>query len=171
MKSLRSQIGYVSQRVHLFNGTIAENIAYGEKDKHSREAIIKAAKLANAMEFIEKLEFGIDTQIGDNGVLLSGGQRQRIAIARVLLRDNPILIFDEATSALDNESERLVQEAIEVLQKNRTSIIIAHRLSTIEKVDRILVIEDGKILEEGNHKSLISKNGIYAQMYKLQFNY
>jgi len=171
LKSLRSQIGYVSQRVHLFNGTIAENIAYGEKDKHSREAIIKAAKLANAMEFIEKLEFGIDTQIGDNGVLLSGGQRQRIAIARVLLRDNPILIFDEATSALDNESERLVQEAIEVLQKNRTSIIIAHRLSTIEKVDRILVIEDGKILEEGNHKSLISKNGIYAQMYKLQFNY
>lgn len=170
LKSLRSQIGYVSQRVHLFNGTIAENIAYGEKDKHSREAIIKAAQLANAMEFIDKLEYGIDTQIGDNGVLLSGGQRQRIAIARVLLRDNPILIFDEATSALDNESERLVQEAIEVLQKNRTSIIIAHRLSTIEKVDRILVIEDGKILEEGNHKLLISKNGIYAQMYKLQFN-
>ena len=170
LKSLRSQIGYVSQLVHLFNGTIAENIAYGEKNKHSREAIIKAAQLANAMEFIDKLEFGIDTQIGDNGVLLSGGQRQRIAIARVLLRDNPILIFDEATSALDNESERLVQEAIEVLQKNRTSIIIAHRLSTIENVDRILVIEDGKIVEEGNHQLLVSKNGIYAQMYKLQFN-
>ena len=116
------------------------------------------------------MEQGIDTEIGDNGILLSGGQRQRIAIARVLLRNNPILIFDEATSALDNESEKLVQNAIEILQKNRTSIIIAHRLSTIEKADRILVIDDGKVLEDGNHHSLINLNGIYAQMHKMQFN-
>lgn len=170
LKSLRSQIGYVSQRVHLFNGTIADNIAYGEKGKHSQEAIMHAAKLANALEFIDKLEQGINTEIGDNGVLLSGGQRQRIAIARVLLRNNPILILDEATSALDNESERLVQEAIEILQKNRTSIIIAHRLSTIEKADRILVIDEGKIVEDGDHESLLALNGIYSQMHKMQFN-
>ncbi|OCG17024.1 lipid A export permease/ATP-binding protein MsbA [Gilliamella sp. WF3-4] len=170
LRSLRKQIGYVSQNVHLFNGTIAENIAYGEKELYSRDDIIKAAKLANAIEFINRLEQGIDTEVGDNGVLLSGGQRQRIAIARVLLRDNPILIFDEATSALDNESERLVQDAIEVLQKNRTSIIIAHRLSTIEKADRILVIDDGKVIEDGNHQSLINLNGTYAQMHKMQFN-
>ena len=170
LKSLRHQIGYVSQRVHLFNGTIAENISYGEKDKYSREDIIQAAKLANAMEFIDKLESGIDTEVGDNGILLSGGQRQRIAIARVLLRNNPILILDEATSALDNESEKLVQDAIEILQKNRTSIIIAHRLSTIEKADRILVIDDGKVVEDGNHISLIDLDGIYAQMHKMQFN-
>lgn len=170
LKSLRHQIGYVSQRVHLFNGTIAENISYGEKDKYSREDIMQAAKLANAMEFIDKLESGIDTEIGDNGILLSGGQRQRIAIARVLLRNNPILILDEATSALDNESEKLVQDAIETLQKNRTSIIIAHRLSTIEKADRILVIDDGKVVEDGDHLSLVKLKGIYAQMHKMQFN-
>jgi lipid A export permease/ATP-binding protein MsbA len=170
LSSLRKQIGYVSQNVHLFNGTIAENIAYGEKDLHSREDIIKAAKLANAIEFIDKLEKGVDTEIGDNGILLSGGQRQRIAIARVLLRNNPVLIFDEATSALDNESERLVQDAIDILQKDRTSIIIAHRLSTIEKADRILVIDDGNVLEDGNHQSLINLGGIYAQMHKMQFN-
>lgn len=170
LKSLRHQIGYVSQRVHLFNGTIAENISYGEKEKYTREDIIQAAKLANAMEFIDKLELGIDTEIGDNGVLLSGGQRQRIAIARVLLRNNPILILDEATSALDNESEKLVQDAIETLQKNRTSIIIAHRLSTIENADRILVIDDGNVVEDGNHKLLIDLDGIYAQMHKMQFN-
>ena len=170
LKSLRKQIGYVSQNVHLFNGSIAENIAYGEQGYHSEEDIIRAAKQANAIEFINKLEHGINTQIGDNGILLSGGQRQRIAIARVLLRDNPILIFDEATSALDNESERLVQEAIEILQKDRTSIIIAHRLSTIEKADRILVIDDGKVIEDGDHQSLINLNGIYAQMHEMQFN-
>lgn len=170
LKSLRKQIGYVSQRVYLFNGTIADNIAYGEKGNYSEDEIIKAARLANAMEFIDKLKHGINTEIGDNGVLLSGGQRQRIAIARVLLRNNPILILDEATSALDNESERLVQEAIEVLQKNRTSIIIAHRLSTIEKSDRILVIDKGQIIEEGNHQSLIEQDGVYALMHKMQFN-
>lgn len=170
LRSLRNQIGYVSQRVHLFNGTIADNIIFGAKNRYGREDIIKAARAANAMEFIDKLELGIDTEIGDNGILLSGGQRQRIAIARVLLRNNPILIFDEATSALDNESEQLVQEAIDNLQKNRTSIIIAHRLSTIENSDRILVIDDGKVVEDGDHKSLIALNGIYAHMYTMQFN-
>ncbi|WP_085247738.1 lipid A export permease/ATP-binding protein MsbA [Gilliamella mensalis] len=170
LASLRKQIGYVSQKVHLFNGTIADNIIYGAKNQYSREDIINAAKQANAMEFIEKLENGLDTEIGDNGVLLSGGQRQRIAIARVLLRDNPILILDEATSALDNESERFVQQAIEHLQKNRTSIIIAHRLSTIERADRILVIDEGNIIEEGTHKALLLQNGLYAKMHQLQFN-
>lgn len=170
LKSLRNQIGYVSQQVHLFNGSIVDNIAYGAINQYSRNDIINAAKLANAMEFIDKLEDGLDTEIGDNGVLLSGGQRQRIAIARVLLRNNPILIFDEATSALDNESERLVQQAIEHLQKNRTSIIIAHRLSTIERADRILVIDDGKIVEQGNHQTLLSQKGIYAHMHQMQFN-
>lgn len=170
LRSLRNQIGYVSQQVHLFNGTIADNIAYGAKNRYSRQNIIEAAKQANAMEFIDKLENGIDTEIGDNGVLLSGGQRQRIAIARVLLRNNSILILDEATSALDNESERFVQQAIENLRKNRTSIIIAHRLSTIEQADRILVIDRGELVEEGTHQTLLSKNGIYASMYQLQFN-
>ena len=169
LKSLRGQIGYVSQKVHLFNGTIGDNIAYGAKDKYSIDDIINAAKNANAMEFIDKLEKGLDTLVGDNGVLLSGGQRQRIAIARVLLRDNPILIFDEATSALDNESEKLVQQAVDNLKKNRTSIIIAHRLSTIEKADHILVIDEGKVVEEGNHLELLRKNGVYANMYKAQF--
>lgn len=170
LRSLRDQIGYVSQQVHLFNGTIAENITYGAKKEYSIQDIIEAAKQANAMEFIDKLEDGIHTEIGDNGVLLSGGQRQRIAIARVLLRNNPILIFDEATSALDNESERLVQQAIENLRKNRTSIIIAHRLSTIEQADRIFVIDGGKLVEEGTHQTLLSQDGIYASMYQLQFN-
>lgn len=170
LRSLRDQIGYVSQQVHLFNGTIAENIMYGAKKEYSIQDIIEAAKQANAMEFIDKLEDGIHTEIGDNGVLLSGGQRQRIAIARVLLRNNPILIFDEATSALDNESERLVQQAIENLRKNRTSIIIAHRLSTIEQADRILVIDGGQLVEEGTHQTLLSQDGIYASMYQLQFN-
>lgn len=170
LRSLRDQIGYVSQQVHLFNGTIAENITYGAKKEYSIQDIIEAAKQANAMEFIDKLEDGIHTEIGDNGVLLSGGQRQRIAIARVLLRNNPILIFDEATSALDNESERLVQQAIENLRKNRTSIIIAHRLSTIERADRIFVIDGGKLVEEGTHQTLLSQDGIYASMYQLQFN-
>lgn len=170
LKSLRNQIGFVSQKVHLFNGTIADNIVYGAKNKYKKQDIINAAIQANAIEFIEKLENGFDTEIGDNGILLSGGQRQRIAIARVLLRNSPILVFDEATSALDNESERLVQQAIENLQKNRTSIIIAHRLSTIEQSDRILVIDDGKIVEEGPHNKLVLENGIYAKMYQMQFN-
>jgi ATP-binding cassette, subfamily B, bacterial MsbA len=169
LRSLRNQIGLVSQNVHLFHDTIANNITYGRPNQYSREQIENAARLAHAMDFIEKMENGLDTIIGENGVLLSGGQRQRIAIARALLRDNPILILDEATSALDTESERAIQSALEELQKSRTAIVIAHRLSTIEKADEILVIDDGKILERGNHQTLLAKNGAYTQLYQMQF--
>lgn len=169
LASLRSQIGLVSQNVHLFNDTIANNIAYASEGRFSREDIEKAAKMAHAMDFIEKMDHGLDTIIGENGVLLSGGQRQRIAIARALLRDNPVLILDEATSALDTESERAIQSALDELQKNRTSLVIAHRLSTIEKADEILVVEDGRIIERGHHKELLAKDGAYAQLYGMQF--
>lgn len=169
LHSLRNQIALVSQHVHLFNDTIANNIAYASGDKYSREEIVKAAQMAHAMDFIEKMEGGLDTLVGENGVLLSGGQRQRIAIARALLRDSPILILDEATSALDSESERAIQSALYALQKNRTSLVIAHRLSTIEKADEIVVIEDGCIVERGVHKQLLERQGAYAQLHKLQF--
>ncbi|WP_159565057.1 lipid A ABC transporter ATP-binding protein/permease MsbA [Budvicia diplopodorum] len=170
LSSLRNQVAVVSQSVHLFNDTIANNIAYARTDKYSREDIEKAATMAYAMDFINKMENGLDTVIGENGVLLSGGQRQRIAIARALLRDSPILILDEATSALDTESERAIQSALDELQKNRTSLVIAHRLSTIEKANEILVIEDGCIVERGNHETLIGNNGAYAQLHKMQFS-
>lgn len=169
LSSLRNQIGLVSQNVHLFNDTIANNIAYACGDKYSRQDIEKAARIAHAMDFIEKMDNGLDTVIGENGVLLSGGQRQRIAIARALLRDNPILILDEATSALDTESERAIQSALDELQKNRTSLVIAHRLSTIENADEILVIDEGKIIERGHHKVLLTNEGAYAQLYRMQF--
>ncbi|UVK76597.1 MAG: ATP-binding lipopolysaccharide transport protein [Sodalis sp. Fle] len=169
LASLRNQVALVSQNVHLFNDTIANNIAYARKDVYSRKAIDSAARMAYAMDFIDKMEYGLDTVIGDNGVLLSGGQRQRIAIARALLRDCPILILDEATSALDTESEQAIQKALDELQKNRTSLVIAHRLSTIEKADEILVVEDGRIVERGAHKVLISRQGVYAQLHRLQF--
>jgi subfamily B ATP-binding cassette protein MsbA len=125
--------------------------------------------MAYAMDFIDKMENGLDTVIGENGVMLSGGQRQRIAIARALLRDCPILILDEATSALDTESERAIQAALDELQKNRTSLVIAHRLSTIEKADEILVVEDGRIVERGEHAALIERRGVYAQLHRMQF--
>lgn len=169
LQTLRNQIGLVSQNVHLFNDTIANNITYASTKNYTREQIIEVAKMANVMDFVEKMDDGLDTMIGENGVLLSGGQRQRIAIARALLRDNPILILDEATSALDTESERTIQTALEMLQKNRTSLVIAHRLSTIEKADEILVIEHGEVIERGSHRELIEKNGAYAQLYKMQF--
>ncbi|WP_350306942.1 lipid A ABC transporter ATP-binding protein/permease MsbA [Photorhabdus viridis] len=169
LSSLRSQVALVSQNVHLFNDTVANNIAYASENQYSREEIEKAAEMAYAMDFIRKLDNGLDTMIGENGVLLSGGQRQRIAIARALLRDSPILILDEATSALDTESERAIQAALDELQKNRTSLVIAHRLSTIEKADEILVIEDGHIVERGNHPSLLENNGVYSQLHRMQF--
>lgn len=169
LRSLRNQIGLVSQNVHLFHDTIANNITYGRPNKYTYKQIEQVAHLAHAMEFIEKMDKGLDTIIGENGVLLSGGQRQRIAIARALLRDNPILILDEATSALDTESERAIQSALDELQKNRTSIVIAHRLSTIENADEILVINDGCILERGDHAALLAKNGAYTQLYQMQF--
>ena len=164
--SLRDQIGLVSQNVHLFNDTIANNISYGQIGEYSLNQIEEAAKKAYAYDFIKELENGFDTIVGENGILLSGGQRQRIAIARALLRDNPILILDEATSALDSESEKAIQKALEELQKGRTSIVIAHRLSTIENADKILVIDGGEIVEQGNHHELISQNGIYSKLYK-----
>ena len=170
LASLREQVALVSQHVHLFNDTVANNIAYARTDVFSREEIEKAAEMAHAMEFVNKMDNGLDTVIGENGVLLSGGQRQRIAIARALLRDSPILILDEATSALDTESERAIQSALETLQQNRTTLIIAHRLSTIEKADEILLVDEGEIVERGSHQQLLQQNGAYARLYQMQFS-
>ncbi|WP_299078319.1 lipid A export permease/ATP-binding protein MsbA [uncultured Paraglaciecola sp.] len=169
LKDLRRQFALVSQQVVLFNDTIANNIAYGAQAKVSRQQILDAAKTAHVMEFLEQLPEGLDTVIGENGLMLSGGQRQRLAIARALLLDAPILILDEATSALDTESERLIQDALEQLQQNRTSIVVAHRLSTIENADNILVIEQGQIIEQGTHQQLLGQNGMYSQLYNMQF--
>ncbi|MFT4939678.1 MAG: subfamily B ATP-binding cassette protein MsbA, partial [Paraglaciecola sp.] len=169
LKNLRCQFALVSQHVILFNDTIANNIAYGSVQNVTREQIIAAAKAAHVIEFVEQLPEGFETVIGENGLMLSGGQRQRLAIARAILIDAPVLILDEATSALDTESERLIQDALEQLQQDRTSIVVAHRLSTIENADKILVIEQGRILESGNHQELIAKDGAYAQLHKLQF--
>lgn len=164
LKSLRDHIGIVQQDVYLFVGTIYENIAYG-KPGATREEVIAAAKNANAHDFIMSLPEGYDTDIGQRGVKLSGGQKQRISIARVFLKNPPILIFDEATSALDNDSERIVQESLEKLAKNRTTFVIAHRLSTIEHAQRILVLTEDGIGEEGTHEELLARGGIYAGLY------
>ena len=169
LSSLRQQIAIVSQRVTLFNGSVYSNISYGDLKDCSSEQVMAAAKMANADEFIKNLPQGYDTLIGDDGVMLSGGQRQRIAIARAILKDAPILILDEATSALDTDSERYIQAALEGLIKNRTTFVIAHRLSTIEKADRILVMESGRIIEQGSHKDLLSQAGRYAQLYNQAF--
>ena len=170
LKNLRSQVALVSQQVTLFNDTIGNNIAYAYPGEVTQEQIIEAATLAHAMEFIELLPEGLDTQVGENGVLLSGGQRQRIAIARAILRNSPVLILDEATSALDTESEKAIQLGLDNLRHNRTSIVIAHRLSTIESADQILVIDQGEVVERGDHKSLLAKDGVYANLYKMQFS-
>lgn len=170
LKQLRSSIGVVPQEVLLFGGSIRENIAYAKQDATEAE-IVAAAQKANAWQFIEKFPEGLNTLVGERGVKLSGGQRQRIAIARAILKNPSILILDEATSSLDAESEALVQEALDELMKDRTTIVIAHRLATIRKVDRILMIKDGKIVEEGNHEELASKeDGYYANLVKLQFS-
>lgn len=169
LKNLREQFALVSQNVHLFNDTIANNIAYATEDKYQQSDIERAATLAHAMEFIGKMEKGLDTMIGENGASLSGGQRQRVAIARALLRDAPVLILDEATSALDTESERAIQAALDELQKDKTVLVIAHRLSTIEKADEILVVDEGAIVERGTHADLIEKDGAYAQLHRIQF--
>jgi len=168
--SLRDNMALVSQEIVLFNDTVAANIAYGPLARAPREAIIRAAEAAHAMEFIRNMPQGLDTLVGENGIKLSGGQRQRLAIARALLKDAPILILDEATSALDSESERLVQAALENLMKNRTTIVVAHRLSTIERADRIVVMQKGGIIEIGDHDRLIAQKGAYAQLHKTQFS-
>ena len=167
LTSLREQIALVSQEVVLFNDTIRANIAFGRNA--SAAAIEEAARAAHVMEFAQALPAGLDTMVGDRGVLLSGGQRQRISIARALLKNAPILILDEATSALDTESERIIQAALEELMHNRTTLVIAHRLSTVEKADRIVVMDAGRIVESGTHAELLARNGQYAMLHRLQF--
>jgi len=169
LESLRRQIAIVGQEVTLFNDTIGNNISYGELEKADTEALARVARAAHAHEFIQRLPQGMDTLIGDRGVLLSGGQRQRLAIARAMLKDAPILILDEATSSLDSESERHIQAALEELMEDRTTLVIAHRLSTIENADLIVVMEEGSILERGRHEQLIALNGRYAELHRLQF--
>ncbi|HEY8539294.1 MAG TPA: lipid A export permease/ATP-binding protein MsbA [Steroidobacteraceae bacterium] len=168
VRSLRDQIAVVSQDIVLFNDTIRANIAFGRDVPASK--IEAAARAAYVMEFVEDLPLGLDTLVGDRGVLLSGGQRQRIAIARALLKDAPILILDEATSALDTEAERIIQRALEDLMRNRTTLVIAHRLSTVERADRICVLDGGRIVESGTHAELLALNGHYAALYRMQFN-
>ena len=167
--SLRSQIAFVDQNVRLFNDTVKGNIALGQIDTMNDAKIVNAAKISNALEFIQQLSDQFDTEIGEDGTKLSGGQRQRLAIARAVAKDSPILILDEATSALDSATEKQVQQAIDEMQKNRTTIIIAHRLSTVQKADRIIVLRRGEIIEQGSHKELLDANGEYAGLYKHQF--
>jgi ATP-binding cassette subfamily B protein len=168
LNSLRSQIGIVQQDVFLFAGSIRDNIAYGKGDA-SDEEIIEAAKRANIHDFILSLEHGYDSYVGERGVMLSGGQKQRISIARVFLKNPPLLILDEATSALDNETELKIQESLEALSKGRTTLVIAHRLSTIKNADEIVVITSEGIIERGSHDELLEKGGHYARLYRAQF--
>lgn len=170
LKSLRAQFALVSQDVILFNDTVFNNIAYGTLRDVDEAQVIAAAKAAHAWEFIQQLPEGLQSEVGDRGVRLSGGQRQRLAIARAILKDAPILLLDEATSALDTESEQHVQAALDELMRNRTTIVIAHRLSTIENADRILVMEQGEVIESGSHEELLRLNGSYAKLYKKQFH-
>jgi len=169
LNSFRSNIAFVDQHVRLFNDTVKGNIAFGQKDSMPLESIIYAAEVSNSFEFIEKLDNQFDTDIGEDGITLSGGQRQRLSIARAIAKDSSILILDEATSALDSATERLVQSAINKMQKGRTTIIIAHRLSTIQNADRIIVLKEGEIIEQGSHKELINTSGEYAKLNQQQF--
>ncbi len=168
LESFRSNFAFVDQNVRLFNDTVSGNIAFGQKDKMSFDSITDAANISNSIEFINNLENKFDSEIGEDGVTLSGGQRQRLSIARAIAKDSPILILDEATSALDSETEKLVQSAITKMQKGRTTIIIAHRLSTVQNADRIVVLKDGEIIEQGSHKQLIELDGEYAKLNQQQ---
>lgn len=170
LQNLREQIAIVNQQVFLFSGTIKSNVAYGSLEHKSDEQVREALEIANATEFVDKLPQGIHTPLGEKGLSLSGGQRQRLAIARAVLKDAPVLILDEATSALDNHSERYIQQALERVMQNRTTIVIAHRLSTIQNADTILVMEDGEIVERGDHLALLDKNGLYAELYQQGFD-
>jgi len=171
LKNLRKHIAYVGQEVTLFNDTVAKNIAYGCESTATLGDIRQAADAAHALSFIEDLPQGFDTVVGQQGIVLSGGQRQRIAIARALLKNAPILILDEATSALDAESEHHVQLALETLMQNRTTLMIAHRLSTIQNADRIYVLRDGRVVEEGSHAELLAANSYFAELHQMQFRY
>ena len=170
LNSFRSNFSFVDQNVRLFNDTISGNIAFGQINKMTKNSIVEAAKISNSMEFIEKLDAKFDSEIGEDGVTLSGGQRQRLSIARAIAKDSPILILDEATSALDSATEKLVQSAIKNIHKDRTKIIIAHRLSTIQDADRIIVLKDGQIIEQGSHKELLNLSGEYAKLNEQQFS-
>ncbi|MEG0109401.1 MAG: ATP-binding cassette domain-containing protein, partial [Lachnospiraceae bacterium] len=168
LEDLRNNIGIVQQDVYLFTGTVMDNIRYGNPNA-SDEEVVRAARNANAHDFIMNFPEGYDTDIGQRGVKLSGGQKQRLSIARVFLKNPPILIFDEATSALDNESEQIVQQSLEALAKNRTTFVIAHRLSTIRGAGRILVLTEQGIVEEGTHEELINRKGVYESLYHMHF--
>jgi subfamily B ATP-binding cassette protein MsbA len=170
LANLRSHISLVSQDVVLFNDTIANNLAYGTLRQCSTAELLRAAEAAHIIEFINELPDGLETVVGERGVLLSGGQRQRIAIGRALLKDAPVLILDEATSSLDTKSERRIQEALAALMKNRTTLVIAHRLSTVENADQIIVLDKGRIVESGTHPELLAANGQYAGLYHMQFD-
>ena len=168
LESFRSNFSFVDQNVRLFNATISGNIAFGQKEKMPMDSIINAANVSNSIEFIKKLDDKFDSDIGEDGVTLSGGQRQRLSIARAIAKDSAILILDEATSALDSATEKLVQSAITKMQKGRTTIIIAHRLSTIQNADRIIVLKEGEIIEQGSHEELIKASGEYAKLNQQQ---
>lgn len=169
LADLRRQVALVSQRVMLFDASVADNVAYGELRDADEQQLDRAVRGANAMEFVERMEGGLDSAIGENGGRLSGGQRQRLAIARAMLKDAPVLILDEATAALDTESERLVQDALEHLMPDRTTLVIAHRLTTIEHADQVLVLDQGRLVEQGTHAELLARGGLYAHLHRMQF--